>query len=308
MRTDQTMLCTRCAVRFAPAKRCPRCGGAHLHDLRRAHDRKTALPLLRAVASSRVEWLTDAVERVLVGYVRWGFGLVTFAAFIVGRVELSSTGGAVLIAGLAAVAQVFVVVVLVGLVSAISVIVRIVAAIARPFGRERASKPGRRQVLPLPAPVAAATTERQRFAGRVRCRSPLMSPVGHERCAAFRIVGDAPGGVIDDSGIAPFEIVGEDGEVCVVAEAVGTVSLELENSARTVRPDDALRMFLDERGAYCELGVVRLAEAVLQEGDRVVVDGVADDTLRADGYRDSRIVRVLRDVPGAPLVIHRATE
>ncbi len=134
-----------------------------------------------------------------------------------------------------------------------------------------------------------------------------MSPVGHERCAAFRVVGDAPGGAIDDAGIAPFEVVGDDGEVCVVSECVGTVSIEPESPARTVRPDDALRAFLDERGAYCELGAVRLSEAVLREGDAVIVDGVADDTLRSDGYRDSRTVRALRDVPGAPLVIRRAS-
>ncbi len=306
MRTDQTMLCTRCAVRFSPAKRCPRCGGARLHDLRRAHERKTALPLLRAVASNRAEWLAETVERVLVGYVRWGFALLTGVAFVAGWVETSATAGGVLVACLAAIAQVVLVVALVGVVSAISVLARVFSAVARPLGRAGAASPARRQVLPLPAPVAAATTERQSFTGRVRCRTPLLSPVGHERCAAFRIVGDAPGGAIDDAGIAPFEVIGEDGAVCVVAECVGTVSLELESPARTVRPDEALRAFLDERGAYSELGAVRLAEAVLREGEAVTVEGVADDTVRADGYRDSRIVRVLRDVPGAPLVIRRA--
>jgi hypothetical protein len=306
MRTDQTTLCTRCAVRFAPAKRCPRCGGARLHDLRHARDRKAALPLLRAVAGHRAEWLAEAIERVLIAYVRWGFALLTGVAFVVGLIEVSSVNGAIVVACLAAGAQILVVVALVGVVSAISVLVRVFAAIARPLGRSRSAPPERRQVLPLPAPVAAATTDRERFVGRVRCRSPLVSPVGHERCAAFRVVGDAPGGAIDDAGLAPFELVDDDGEVCVVSEAAGTVLLDPESPARTVRPDDALRAFLDERGAYCELGAVRLAEAVLREGDRVIIDGVADATQRADGYRDSRIVHVLRDMPGAPLVIRRA--
>ena len=306
MRTDQTMLCTRCAVRFAPAKRCPRCGGSRLHDLRRAHDRKTALPLLRAVASSRAEWLGEFVERGLVAYVRWGFALLTGAAFLIGLIDTQSTGLAMVVALIAAGAQTLLVVVLVGLVSAVSVLARVFAAIVRPLARGGVPRPLRRQVLPLPAPVATATIERKRFHGRVRCANPLVSPLGHERCAAFRVVGDAPGGAIDDSGIAPFEVVGDDGEICVIAESAGTLSIEPESSARTVRPDDALRSFLEERGAYCELGAVRLAEAVLRDGDRVIVDGVPDDVLHADGYRDSRVVQVLRDVPGAPLVIRRS--
>jgi len=307
MRTDQTMLCTRCAVRFPPAKRCPRCGDSRLHDLRRAHDRKTALPLLRAVASSRADWLAEAVERALVAYVRWGFALITAVAFVVGGLETSSMSGGFLVAMLAAIAQIVVVVALVGISSVISVLARVFAAITRPLGRSGPARPVRRQVLPLPAPVAAATTERKRFHGRVRCSSPLISPVGHERCVAFRIVGDAPGGVIDDAGMTPFEVVREDESVCVIAESVGTIAIEPDSAARTVRPDDALRAFLDERGAYSELGAVRLAEAIVREGDHIIVDGVADDTLRADGYRDSRVVRVLRDVPGAPLVIRRAS-
>src|SRR3990172_10722500 len=33
VRTDQTMLCAPCALRFAPRRECPRCGDGALHDL-----------------------------------------------------------------------------------------------------------------------------------------------------------------------------------------------------------------------------------------------------------------------------------
>ncbi len=305
MRTDQTTLCTRCAVRFPPARRCPRCGGARLHDLRRSHDRKIALPLLRATPTPRSDWLVDAAERVLLGYLRWGFALLTFVALVLGWLRVGSMPGAVFLALLAAAAQIVLVLLFVGLVSGVALFGRVFAAIARPLGRD-AEPPARRAVLPLPPPALVESAERRTFRGRVRCARPLLSPVGHERCAAFRVVGETPGGVIDDGGLAPFDVVDDEGTVCVLDEGAGVVALEPAWPVRTLRPDDALRAFLDERGAFCALGPVRLGESVLRDGEFVLVEGVAATERRAEGYRGQREVTVLRDAPGAPLVLRRA--
>ena len=61
--------------------------------------------------------------------------------------------------------------------------------------------------------------------------------------------------------------------------------------------------FLRERGACPHLGGIRIAEAVLCDGDSVEVEGSAVLEMTALGYRDSGYRMVLEDRPGSPLVI-----
>ncbi len=72
-----------------------------------------------------------------------------------------------------------------------------------------------------------------------------------------------------------------------------------------MRPDAGLLTFLAEHGIFPERGPVHLAEAVLRDGEWVVVEGAQDRERESDGYRSARDVECLREEPGAPLRIRR---
>jgi hypothetical protein len=274
-------------------------------DLRRARQRKEAFDALKDRGPvTRLDLAFDRGERVVIGYLRYGFVGVCAVVALVAAVVRPEPGVAVAAAALAAVAQVMLAVAVLGVTSLGVVFWSVLRAV---LVRARALPPPteRPHVLPLPPPIERDAEGQVRVRGVVRVSAPLTSPVGGAPCAAFRVVGEAPGGRVDDAGLTSFEVVGDAGEHVVVRGGVGTVVLDVDAHARVVRPDGQLARFLEERGAFPALGPVRLAEAVLAPGDRVVVEGRAEETLHADGYRDMRATLVLRDAPDAPLVIRR---
>ena len=154
------------------------------------------------------------------------------------------------------------------------------------------------------APSSAAAGDRLALRGTVRVAQPITSPLGHAACAAFRVVGDGPLGVVDDGGVTAFEIVGDHG-VAEIRAGAAAIGLDVTKVPAVVRPDVALRRFLAERGIFPEMGPLRLAESVLADGEEVEVVGQAEMRRRAEGYRGQAERLVLSGTVDAPLEIRR---
>ena len=166
--------------------------------------------------------------------------------------------------------------------------------------REQLLAEGWRPIAVHPAPQTGGP--RLSVRGRVRVESPITSPVGRRPCAVWRLLGDAPTGPIDDAGGTSFEVVTSTGSVWV---ELGHAAVDLRvPPAVPVRVGKTLAELLRERGCLTVPDRLTLSEAVLAEGDEVVVEGVADATPDA-AYR-SRYGRIFRDMAGAPLVIRGA--
>ncbi|MFW6050100.1 MAG: hypothetical protein ACODAU_02930 [Myxococcota bacterium] len=304
MRTDRTTLCAHCAVRFPAAGRCPRCGGSDLFDLTRAKARRLAL---RAVdRPSRPPPATPWWSRAPSLYLRYGVALLTAAGALAGG-WFGETWIAVFVLGLAAfwvaLALFFVGS---GLLYLGAAAVRLLFALARIAARRmalRGRNPARR-ILTIDDQEVLRSPHVRELRGRVRAGSPLRSPLEGLPCVAWRVAGEGPVGDVDDALAAPFELVTDDGRTIRVLPSPATVAVELDARPRPVKPSPELARFLQERGVYPERGPVTLAEAVLKDGDRVVVEGAFETAPAPSGSSDGA-AGVMREHPGAPLVVRR---
>jgi hypothetical protein len=147
-------------------------------------------------------------------------------------------------------------------------------------------------------------------AGVVRAAQPFTSPLSHRACVATRLVGEGPLGPVDDVCAIAFDVVTEEGERIRVSPARASVDLEVVDTPRPVRADRALLAFLTERGVFPRKGAVVLAEALLVEGERVVVEGYLGEPRTDPGgarrYREEATIRELSARGGVPLVIRRS--
>ncbi|HUH05008.1 MAG TPA: hypothetical protein VML75_23585 [Kofleriaceae bacterium] len=162
----------------------------------------------------------------------------------------------------------------------------------------------RLRVPELPAPDLRADITT--FSGCVVAADTVRAPVSGRRCAVFRLRGQGKHGVIDDGDATRFEIRGADGQRAVVEGEGAWLAIDDSGEPRQLTPDGELAEFLRPRGALIDLGAVELREIVLVDGDRVIVEGAAEDVADPNGYRDSSFVRQFRDRDGAPLVIRPA--
>jgi uncharacterized membrane protein len=305
VRTDLTYLCPRCSVRFSPAVRCPRRDSRCVYDLRRARWRKKAFEVLENRETIRcLGRLTDRADRLVIGYVRFGFVGLCVTAALVTWVSTPKPATALTAAVFAAFAQILLAVAALG-VTSLGVVIG--SALGRLVARGRAPPPSqkRKRVAPLSPPMARDAPGQVRVAGTVRVTDPVPPPLGGAPCAAFRLVGEAPGGLVDDAALTSFEVLGDGGKLVVVQGKLATVMLDIPSPPRVVRPDTRLTRFLEDRGVFPEREPLRLAEAVLVSGDRVVVMGRGEEALRGEGYRGALTTLVMRDARDGPLVTRR---
>lgn len=289
MRTDHTSLCTRCALRFAPADRCPSCGkGRGVVDLRTAPGRELALRRLR-----REPWW---YRKLPVSGMAYGFGLI-FGSPAVG---LGVFAGAAAL-GLGALAP------LVGAAAGLAV----AGGATKVWRKLDANEARARVVRPQAAPSPAAAAVRTRVQGILRVRAPIAAPLTGTPCAAFRVRGVASGCEMDDGGGVDFEVVpagssGSDETVVVELGAGATIALPTQwTDCTRERMSAAATAYLEERGCAIALTELRWEQGLLGDGDAVVVEGTLEERTVAEGYRGARVVRVLRELPGSPLIVSR---
>jgi len=283
------MLCAPCALRFAPRRECPRCGDGALHDLTVPAGRAAALAALpRPTTPARA---FRALVRAVLAQFSEPVGIMTL--YVAATVLAVWTASAV-----------FVIVLLALVFLGVPVnagLERLAARLERSARRERPRvRPA--EVALLAAPGACAT-----FRGRVRARAALPSPLAGAPCVAWRLVGGTPSSAIDDGGGASFEVIADDGRVAEVALGAAVIALAVEAAPRPVEPGPALTEFLAAR-AVARGEPLRLAEAVLRDGDPVEIEGRAEGAVRPEGYRGTATVQRFRDHPDAPLVIRRGGE
>lgn len=239
-------------------------------------------------------------------WLRWGVPGAVTVAFLIG----SWLTGSMLTGAVLAIAALWV---LLALVFIVIGIVQIAALLAWPFralATMLASRPTVRprslpRVLPIDDRALLAESELVEVRGIVRVKQPVASPLGHKPAAAWRVVGDAPLGEIDDAGATRFEVVDGEGQAIEIDPAHAYVALEVDEAPRMVRPDAPLEQYLVERGLAPDGASLRLAETVLADGDPVVVEGAIEVVNEPDGYRDARPKSRMRERPGAPLLIRR---
>jgi hypothetical protein len=131
------------------------------------------------------------------------------------------------------------------------------------------------------------------------------APLSHGAVAAVRIVGDVGGHAVDDADLTSFTLEADDGERVIVRGDDALVEIDVP-APEAWEVDKGLRAWLKSRG-LCARQPLNLAEARLGIGDRVRVWGaLSHEPGPSDGYRDRKLVRVLGDGDGAPLVIARA--
>lgn len=301
VRTDRTTLCATCAVRLPKSDHCPTCDGALLFDLTRERSRQDALIALgkRAAEEEKHTW----IGKVSSFYLRYVMTAVALLVFFEGFRHSDNAIAAFLLAMGALWVQL-------SLGFAIYAVIHLGDTAAKHLG----ARLGHRRRAPERLPRigtrddrdARATTEVGTIRGRVRVTTSMKSPLSHVPVAAFRLVGEGPLGSIDDAGGTSFEVVPESGAAARVDLDHGAVDLVVDDTPRVVRPDAGLKRFLAERGVFPDLGAIRLAEAVLRDGDEVVVEGPFEEVSGSDGYRGARTRKVFRERDGAPLVVRRA--
>jgi hypothetical protein len=286
VRTNQTTLCPRCALRFWPTSRCPRCKKLGVIDLRDPAARKRC-----ADGIHREPWWYRAMP---VSGLAYGITVLLCgpAAGLAIGLSLEGLVGADLAT-------------LLGLGTGGATWALAHEAWKRLDFREAQSRP----VRPFGSPPLSPHASRAALSGVVRIGSAVPSALTRTPCAVFRLRAVASGTELDDGGGADFALELEGGErVTVEIDGGATVDLTtvwVDVDASALAPG-SLR-YLAERGL--ELGAVPTAweEAVLCDGDRAEVHGTIEQRPVPEGYRGSRTTRVLRETAGSPLVIRRAT-
>ena len=306
MRTDRTVLCPACAIRISPAAHCPQCESTRVFDMTRPRAREAALVALRRWRRP-AGWRRAAstLENLLSAYLRYWVAGIVVLAFVAGWVLEGTPSAGFTLAIFALLGQAA----LIGFGTALFGLASLAwSGVAWLLERTSAARdPSKRRgprLLPGPPPESLPQTRLTRVTGHVRAAEPMQSPLGHVPCAAFRLVGEGPRGTVDDAGGRTFDVVTEDGPAKVVL-GNAWIDVPVTEEPVTVRPDATLRRFLEDRGVYPELGPVRLAEGVLRDGDRVEVEGQAEEMVSSDGYRAAQRVLVFREHAGAPLTVRK---
>ena len=266
VRTDRTQLCAMCGIRMSQP-RCPQCGRELVFDLMLPQRRAWGLENARRRQRRR-------------GGVFWTWQLVVVPAVTL-WIAWATPGSRF---------PFFAWWVLAGI----------------PVWASERRRPKFPQLRLPPPPRLDPAAERISVEGVVRVTRPCRAPLSGRACAAFRVVGAGPTGPIDDAGVGAFEVLTSDRGVVSVDTSAATVALPVFGPPTPIAapPPAELREFLAVRGAMPERGVVRLAEAVLSDGDRARVTGTAEQLAARLEYRDG-YVPVLRERPGSPLIIER---
>ncbi|NOY91850.1 MAG: hypothetical protein GXP55_11690 [Deltaproteobacteria bacterium] len=305
VRTDATRFCPHCVVRFGRSQRCPRCDHPAFELDTRARRRDALKALARGSLGREVSRKVDRELhplRLVSLWLNWGFLPVCALGFLLGLLEVHTLRSGVGGAGMAALAQIGLMLTLLALYFS-SVWVRSWGPWARGLAGARTA--GLRERMQLVAP-----TEEQGpslvLEGVVRAEATLSSPLAHQACVAYRLVGHGPVGVVNDAAGSSFMLETDDGVTTRVEASRCTLDVPVVDSPRVLRPDRALTRFLERRGVFPERGPLQLAEALLRDGDRVTVEGAATEAEQANGYRDRRALRVLRETSETPLRIRRA--
>lgn len=306
MRTDRTTLCADCAVRFPAADLCPRCGGTDLFDLTRPKARREAWHAVQHPRHHRASPTWG--ERLASAYIKYGIFLVTVAGTLLGW-RTGRTWVTAFVFGIGAfwtaLALFFVGG---GITYFLALLARILFALAKGAVSEvtdRTSFAPRRHIVAIDDQEGLAAPDVHEVRGRVRVLESVRSPLHRRECVAWRVVGDGPVGDVDDARAVPFDVVTDDGEVIRIEPAPASVAIEPESAPQQATPDRELSKFLEMRGVYPERGPVHLAEAVLEDGARVAAEGSLEGEDIGGAKASSRPTRVLRERPGAPLVIRR---
>lgn len=156
---------------------------------------------------------------------------------------------------------------------------------------------------PTPAPRSA---DARRVRGRVRVLSGVIAPLGGAEVAAFRIMGQAWGGTVDDSGGGVIEVIPEDGAAPIRIDLCSaTISLDASEPEREVAPSEALTRFLEERWLYPTRGPLRISEATLADGDPVELDAVVLASTSPEGYRQTKVAQIAEDRADTGAIVRR---
>jgi len=309
MRTDQTRICRRCALRTGEPGTCPRCGEPEIIELNRATGRKALITLDKRKISNDAGDLVWLSRLEGLGFARreWTFVAFHRAVFLVGlsfvlglpllmllqppiapwllAVPLAAAGSGVLGADLAQ--------------WRLRRRQRLAAA-----KRERRELPqvevGGRPLLAAPASGMLALAPAL-LTGKVRARQVCTSPLAQAACVGFRLVGVVGRFDVDDSGGEAFDLVREDGSAVRVRLDHAALVLEVgEPAAASHSP--GLAHFLAGRGIP-RSGAMELAEGLLRDGDPVVVTGTIEKVAEPDGFRGTRYVDEVRGRADAPVIV-----
>lgn len=290
MRTERYLVCLGCFARQVRLDACARCGRRELIDLRAPAGR--AFVAERIAAASR--------ERVV-------------------RVKRSGTEVWVIILGaLFGTAVLWLEAVTVGSAALIIATFVSILAVTSFLGRWFADREGDsdaallRSVTPRLECVDRVRAESgdppraiARASGRVRVTRAVEAPVSGRRCAAARVTGTAFGAV-DDAVCGAFELLDAQGAVVARFDGAGAaVDVPAGDPAEPVEAEGALRAFLGERMVHRPGARVSLGESVIVDGDHVTLEGPAEDGIVAEGYRESRAVKVFRGTGAWPVVLRR---
>ena len=292
MRGERFHVCLGCFARQVRLDACVRCGSRALVDLRTPAGRAEVAGRAAETARER-EVLAEQSGReaaaLVVGVAIGGVALLVQVAAGVGGVMLAPTA------------------------LAVAVIVPLLAlAMLRRRGADDAALLAMTPRLECADRVRAEAAEPPRalarVTGRVRVTRAVVGPLSGRPCAAAGVAGSAFGEV-DDAVCGAFELL--DAQGAVVARYGGEgASVDVPLGEATVRDgaEGGLREFLDARMVYREGARVSVAEGAVLDGDLVTLEGPADDAVVAEGYRESRAVKVFRGTAAWPVTVRREAE
>lgn len=290
MRTERYHVCLGCFARQVRLDACARCGGRDLVDLRAPAGRAFVAERIASAGRERVVRVKRSGMEVWVIMVGALFGAAVL------WLEAVTVGSAALI------------------IATFVAILAVTSFLGRWFADREGDSDDAvlRSVTPRlecvdrvraeagPPPLAIA-----RVRGRVRVTRAVEAPVSGRRCAAARVTGAAFGDV-DDAVCGAFELV--DAQGAVVARFDGTSAAVDVPAAEPTDPTEAegaLRAFLGERMVHRSGARVSLGESVIVDGDCVTLEGPAEDGIVAEGYRESRAVKVFRGTGAWPVLVRR---
>jgi len=293
VRSDRTRICTACRARFSAAQSeaCPICEREQtVHDGRGAQERDRAMQVLAHRRGGGRGWI--GLDGAPSGTGSRKRGLIALAAVM---------GGAILV-------------VILGAQLGFSPIVPLVLlgagvfgwVVLRPMVVARQSGPTLELAIHTPTP-GKRSDEARRLRGRVRILEGVPAPVSGEPCAAFRVVGHAHGGQIDDAGGGVIEIVPEsdDGPPVRIDLSAATISIDVANPPRVVQASPGLGRFLEERWLFPDAGPIRIAEATLVDGDSIELDAVILEETTPQGYRQTKVAHVAEDQAATRAIVRR---
>jgi hypothetical protein len=158
--------------------------------------------------------------------------------------------------------------------------------------------------------VAPLRTSRAHVRGVAReGERSLRAPLSGARCIGFRLVGHVGHARIDDAALADLAIE-LPGEVAVARSRSAVMLARVTGAPVRVLTDaqrERVALFLKDRDLPMT-DDLELAEALLVDGQEVVVHGAADSERHTGvGYRTAAERRVLRDEDGRPLVVEAVT-